>query len=208
MEATSLAPIGQILLGLSLAATAGLRAWLPLLAIGLLGRMDVITLNTELSWLQSDTAIVAFLLATILEMAADKIPAVDSFMDSISLLVKPVAGTLAMSSTLSFADPAAAILIGAIAGGTTAEVVEVGKATTRLAANTVTMGVSAPVLSVLEDGVAVLGIVFAVVLPYLMGVIAIGLLCLGFIFFRRLLRSVRRRWQHASVTASQAPPPG
>ncbi|MEO0852978.1 MAG: DUF4126 domain-containing protein, partial [Cyanobacteria bacterium J06648_11] len=154
MEATSLAPIGQILLGLSLAATAGLRAWLPLLAVGLLGRTGAIALNSELSWLQSDTAIVAFLLATVLEIAADKIPAVDNVMDSVGLIVKPIAGTLVMSSTLSFADPTVAILLGAIAGGTTAEVVEVGKATTRFAANTLTAGMSAPVLSAAEDGTA------------------------------------------------------
>ncbi|MEM6445539.1 MAG: DUF4126 domain-containing protein [Cyanobacteria bacterium J06642_2] len=194
MEATSLAPMGQILLGLSLAATAGLRAWLPLLAVGLLGRAGAISLNEELTWLQSDTAIVAFLLATLLEMAADKIPAVDNLMDSIGLVVKPIAGTLVMSSTLSFADPAAAILIGAIAGGTTAEVVEVGKATTRFAANTVTMGASAPVLSVVEDGVAATSVALAVVLPYLTGALAIGLLLAGFFFCRRLLHAARRRW--------------
>ncbi|MEO1131574.1 MAG: DUF4126 domain-containing protein [Cyanobacteria bacterium J06639_1] len=195
MDATSLAPIGQILLGLSLAATAGLRAWLPLLAVGLLGRTGAIALNTDLSWLQSDTAIVAFLVATVLEIAADKIPAVDSFTDSFGLIVKPIAGALVMSSTLSFADPAVALLLGAIAGGTTAEVVEVGKASTRLAANTLTLGTSAPVLSVAEDGAAAVSVVLALLMPYLMGILALGLLLLGLFALPRLGRSLRRRFR-------------
>ncbi|MEO0356580.1 MAG: DUF4126 domain-containing protein, partial [Cyanobacteria bacterium P01_A01_bin.3] len=48
-----IAILGQVFLGLTLAATAGLRAWLPLLALSVLGHLDVIPLNEQLAWLAS-----------------------------------------------------------------------------------------------------------------------------------------------------------
>ena len=45
------AVIWQVTMGVSLAACAGLRAFLPLLAVGVAGRMDWIPLTSYFDWL-------------------------------------------------------------------------------------------------------------------------------------------------------------
>lgn len=91
-------PLGQNFLGLTLAATAGLRAWLPLVSI--LAYSNAIVINSELAWFASPNVIAILAIATTLEILADKIPALDNLLDSFSLLIKPIAGALVMSSTL------------------------------------------------------------------------------------------------------------
>ncbi len=125
-------PLGQIFLGLILAATAGLRAWLPLLTLSLLAHTDAISLNPQLQWLDSPQALGILAIATILEIAADKIPALDNALDAFGLAIRPIAGAIAMSAAISFTDPIVAVVIGIAAGGTAAGIVEVGKGTTRL----------------------------------------------------------------------------
>ena len=189
----ALAPLGQLFLGLTLAATAGLRAWLPLLAIGILGYSNVIPLNEQLAWLGSPNAIAILATATLLEIAADKIPALDNFMDAFGLAIRPIAGAVAMSSTLTFLDPAVGLAIGIAAGGTTAEVVELGKATTRLVTNAASLGMGGPVLSVAEDGLALGGIVLGFLMPYLVGFMVVVLLVVGLLTLPKLVRAFRRR---------------
>ena len=189
----ALAPLGQLCLGLTLAATAGLRAWLPLLVLSILGYSNAIPLNERLAWLGSPNAIAILAIATLLEISADKIPALDNFMDAFGLAIRPIAGALAMSSTLTFLDPAVGMAIGIAAGGTTAEVVEVGKATTRLVTNVSSMGMGGPILSVAEDGLALGGIVLGFLMPYVIGFIVVVLLVVGLLTLPKLVRAFRRR---------------
>ena len=187
-------PLGQLCLGLTLAATAGLRAWLPLLVLSILGYSNAIPLNERLAWLGSPNAIAILAIATLLEIAADKIPALDNFMDAFGLAIRPIAGALAMSSTLTFLDPAVGMAIGIAAGGTTAEVVEVGKATTRLVTKRLLDGDGGDrVLSVAEDGLALGGIVLGFVMPYAIGFIVVVLLVVGLLTLPKLVRALRRR---------------
>ncbi len=191
-------PLGQILLGLTLAATAGLRAWLPLLVVSILAYSNALVINSELAWLASPNAIAILVIATSLEILADKIPALDNLLDSFSLLIKPIAGALVMSSTITFTDPVVAIVLGIAAGGIAAETVEVGKLGARLVANATTVGMAAPVISVGEDAAAVTGITLAFVMPYVIGAIVLIILA---ILLWNLPRLWRRR-RKASETAS------
>lgn len=191
-------PLGQIFLGLTLAATAGLRAWLPLLVVSILAYSNALVINSELAWLASPNAIAILVIATSLEILADKIPALDNLLDSFSLLIKPIAGALVMSSTITFTDPVVAIVLGIAAGGIAAETVEVGKLGARLVANATTVGMAAPVISVGEDAAAVTGITLAFVMPYVIGAIVLIILA---ILLWNLPRLWRRR-RKASETAS------
>ena len=83
----------ELLTGFGLATAAGLNAYIPLLALGLLSRFtDLVTLPAGWSWLENGwvMAIVAVLL--VVEIIADKIPALDSVNDTVQTFIRPTAG--------------------------------------------------------------------------------------------------------------------
>jgi hypothetical protein len=189
----------ELLTGFGLATAAGLNAYIPLLALGLLSRFtDLVTLPPGWAWLENGwvMAIVAALL--VVEVVADKIPALDSVNDVIQTFVRPTAGGIVFGSgtaaqTSAVTDPGAFaqsgqwIPIGV--GVVTALVVSLTKSTVRPAANVATAGVAAPVLSTIED-VASVGLVFAAILLPVLVLVAVVLL--GWAVFRTLRRRRRK----------------
>ena len=173
----------ELLTGFGLATAAGLNAYIPLLALGLLGRFtDLVSLPHAWTWLENGwvMAIVAVLL--LVEVVADKIPALDSINDTIHTFVRPTAGGIVFGSgtaaqTAAVADPGSFVTSGQwipiAIGVVTALVVSLTKSAVRPAANVATAGVAAPVLSTIED-VASIGLVFvAILLPVLVLVVAV-----------------------------------
>jgi hypothetical protein len=141
-------------------------------------------------------SIVAALL--VVEVVADKIPALDSVNDVIQTFVRPTAGGIVFGSgtaaqTSAVTDPGAFAQSGQwipiAVGVVTALVVSLTKSTVRPAANVATAGVAAPVLSTIED-VASVGLVFAAILLPVLVLVAVVLL--GWAVFR-ILRRRRRK---------------
>ncbi|WP_275571377.1 DUF4126 domain-containing protein [Mycolicibacterium vanbaalenii] len=172
----------ELLTGFGLATAAGLNAYIPLLTLGLLARFtDLVTLPAGWAWLENGwvMAIVAVLL--VVEVVADKVPALDSVNDVIQTFVRPTAGGIVFGSgtaaqTAAVTDPGAFAQTGqwvpVVIGVVVALVVSLTKSTVRPAANVATAGVAAPVLSTVEDIVSV-GLVFvAILLPVLVLVVA------------------------------------
>jgi hypothetical protein len=189
----------ELLTGFGLATAAGLNAYIPLLALGLLSRFtDLVTLPHAWAWLENGwvMSIVAALL--VVEVVADKIPALDSVNDVIQTFVRPTAGGIVFGSgtaaqTSAVTDPGAFAQSGQwipiAVGVVTALVVSLTKSTVRPAANVATAGVAAPVLSTIED-VASVGLVFAaILLPVL---VLVGVVLLGWAVFRILRRRQRK----------------
>ena len=169
-------------MGLALAATCGLRAFLPLFAVGCLGAMGKIELAESFEWLQQPGALIALGLAVLLEIAGDKFPVVDHFLDSAAVVIKPVAATIAAASVMTDMDPMVSTLLGLVVGGTMAEGVHLVKAKLRLMSSALTATVANPVLSLLEDIVALIATILSVLLPVIVLVLMIGV---GVVVFRR-----------------------
>jgi hypothetical protein len=155
----------DILTGITLAAPAGVNAYIPLLAVALAERFGWVTLREPFNLLGSwwFIALVAVLLAV--ELVADKIPAVDHVNDAIQTIVRPAAGGLVAvaSSGQGRIEPWLLLAAGVlIAGG-----VHAVKASARPVINVATGGVGAPVISTAEDIGAVGVSVMAFVLPLL-----------------------------------------
>lgn len=176
----------ELLTGFGLATAAGLNAYIPLLALGLLARFtDLVNLPHTWAWLENGwvMAIVAVLLTV--EVVADKIPALDSVNDVVQTFIRPTAGGIVFCSgtaaeTNAVADPGAFATSGqwvpVVVGVAIALVVSLTKSAVRPVANVASAGVAAPVLSTLEDVTSV-GLVFvAILLPALVivFVLAIG----------------------------------
>ena len=151
--------------GIALAATAGLRAFLPLFAVGLAGRLGWIHLGSSFGWLESTPALVAFGSAVVLELLGDKFPAVDHALDAIGVVVKPIAGTLVFTAVLGDMDPWLRTTIGIVGGATVAGGTHLVKAKTRIGSSLLTMGIANPVLSFAEDALALTTATLAVLWP-------------------------------------------
>ena len=189
----------EFLTGAGLSTAAGLNAYIPLLAIGLGARFfDWITLPPAWAWLSNEWVLVILGVLFIIEIVADKVPAIDTVNDWIQTVVRPTAGGIAFgagsaSQTAAVTDPASFFSSNAwvpiVLGVVLSLVVHVGQTAARPAANAMTLGVAAPVLSTLEDVVSVALTLVALLLPVLViaGLVLLGLAGVG------ILRRMRRR---------------
>lgn len=198
----------EVLTGTGLAAAAGLNAYIPLLVMGLAARFDWIGLPSGWTWLSNEWVLVIIGVLLVIEVVADKVPAVDSVNDWIQTVVRPASGGIVFaggigSETVAVSDPADFFSSGAwvpIAIGIgLALLVHLGKMAVRPVANLATGGVAAPVLSTVEDGTSLALVVFALVAPVLV-VLGLALLVVGFVLLFR--RSRRRRRERAAASAT------
>jgi hypothetical protein len=181
--------VSQLAMGFALAATVGLRTFLPLLAGGLLARFGYVNLGDSFEWMSRTPALIVFGSAAIFEVLADKVPGLDHLLHMAETFVKPVAGTLVAASLFTSLDPMTAVVLGLVGGGTIAGAVHVAKGTTRAASTMITGGLGNPVLSILDDVLAVGGIILAFLAPIIAALIVIGVV----IGVARLINRKRRR---------------
>jgi hypothetical protein len=175
-------------MAIALAAVAGLRAWLPLLAAGGLARLGVLDLGQPFQFLASDQALVLFGVATAIELVGDKIPAVDHALDIVGTPLRPVAGAVLAASVLgSVTDPLTSLVLGTAVGAPTALVPHAAKAALRAVSTTATGGLANPALSFVEDALSVVLLILAVLVP----LVVVGLLAATLFLASRWLR--RRR---------------
>lgn len=175
--------------GVGLSSVAGVRAYLPLALVGLFARLGLFEIPAPFNLLDDWLVIGALLALALVESVLDKVPALDSILDIIQTPIRVVAGAILFSAALQ-----AGLNVEAIpelaAGGGIAGVVAVLKAVLRPSANVASAGVSAPFLSIIEDIVAVVGGVIAVLVPL------VSLLLVAFLlfFFYRIRKRRGRRY--------------
>src|SRR6185295_10022161 len=158
--------VPAIALAIALAATAGIRAWLPLFLAGLLTRAGWLELGASFAFLASTRALVILAVASALEILGDKIPAVDHALDTLGTPLKLGAGALLAAAAFgTVTDPLTSTLLGVAVGAPTALVPHAAKALLRVASTAVTGGLANPVLSFLEDLATLAAFALAVLVP-------------------------------------------
>ncbi|MBX7195599.1 MAG: DUF4126 domain-containing protein [Sandaracinaceae bacterium] len=193
--------IPTIALAISLAASAGLRAFLPLLIAGVLSRVGVLELGQSYQFVGSTPALVCFGIATVLEIAGDKIPAVDHALDVGGTVVRPIAGSLLAASVMwQVNEPLWALVLGVIVGAPTALAPHAAKAATRGISTSFTAGLANPVLSIVEDVSAAAIAILAIVVPTLTALLLVVVVFLGWRWWRR--RAARKQAQASAKDAS------
>ena len=190
-----------ILLGLGLAASSGLRAFLPLWMLSMAAHWNVfgIELSGPFQWLSSPLALGALSVATVVEIAGDKIPVVDHALDVIGTAIRPMAATLAAAAVLNTRDPATAALMGLVIGAPLALGVHSAKASTRGVSSVTTLGVANPVVSFFEDAIAFLVSLLALLAPLL---VPLMLICLGVVGWKAVNLAKRIRARRLGVLDS------
>ncbi len=186
MEHSLAEVVSALALAIGLAACAGLRAWLPLLLAGGLARAGYLELGSSFGFLASDRALLLFGIATTVELLADKVPALDHALDALSTPLRPIAGAILAGSMLgTVSDPLTAVTLGIVVGAPTSLVPHAAKSVARTASTALTAGLANPVLSVIEDVLAVALFVLTVLVPL---VVAALVLTLALVVLRRRAR--------------------
>jgi hypothetical protein len=193
-----------------MAMAAGLNAYVPLIALGLLSRFsDLLTLPEGWSWLESTPALAVLAVLLVVEMVADKIPVVDSVNDVIQTAVRPAAGGIVFaagssSQTQAVPDPSTLLedwrWVPVVLGVLLALTTHTAKAVSRPVVNTATAGTGAPVASAVEDASAVGLVLVSVLLPVLAGLLVVVVLVLAVLAVRRWLAG-RGRTRRARAAA-------
>ncbi len=176
-------------IGVGLASVAGVRAFLPLVLVGLFARLGLFALPAPFGFLEDWTVIGVFAVLTLLESGLDKIPALDSVLDYAQTPLRIVAGAILFAAALQEGIDGGAIP-ELVAGGVIAGLVAVLKTILRPAANVASAGVSASFLSLVEDAVALLGGIIAVLVP----LVPLALVAFLLFFFFRVRRRRGRKY--------------
>jgi hypothetical protein len=107
----------SIVTGLALAAAAGFRVFVPLLAAGLAFHLGALEPTAGFEWLGQPLAIAALAIATALEVTGYFVPGVDHALDVVAAPLALVAGIVAAASVMADLPPWLRWLAAIVAGG-------------------------------------------------------------------------------------------
>jgi len=182
----------SVLIGLGLSAACGFRVFVPMLIASLAARSGHLQIWSGLDWIGSTPALIAFSVATALEIFGYYIPWVDHLLDAIATPTAVVAGVILTAGALTQGmDPFLRWTLAFVAGGGTAAVFQGVTASVRGLSTVTTGGLGNPVVATVEAGGSALLSVVAIVLP-VVAVCAIVLL-LTFVSRRLLFRRAPAR---------------
>jgi len=159
-----------------LSASAGLNAYIPLLVIGSIAHFtDVIKLSSPWDTLANPWILILLGVLVIIEMLADKIPAVNHINDIIQTIIRPVAGAIVFAASarvITDIHPVLALGCGLLVAGA---VHVVKSAAVRPAVTAATGGTGNIPVSIAEDILATVTSLLAVLIPVLLGIFIIFL---------------------------------
>ncbi len=165
--AGSLSILLSVATGLALAAAAGFRAFVPLLAAGLAIHFGYVEPARGFDWLGEPVVLVALSVATLTEIAAYYVPGVDHALDLIGAPVAVAAGIIAAAGVMVGLPEWLRWLTAIGAGGTVATAGHALNAVGRTKTGAASAGLGNPVYSTAELGGSVLFSVIAILLPIL-----------------------------------------
>ena len=172
----------EVLLGIfsafGLSASAGLNAYIPLLVVGVIAHYFPNTLTLAEPWNLLANAWILILLGVlvIIEMLADKVPAVNNINDAIQTFVRPVAGAIAFAASakvITDINPILALAAGLLVAGS---VHAVKSAAVRPAVTATTGGAGNVPVSIAEDILSTIVSILSILIPVIMVVLVAVLL--------------------------------
>lgn len=168
--------ITSILLGIGLSAATGFRIFVPFLVASIASITGYLPLSSSFEWIGTYPALIAFGVATVLEIGAYYIPWFDNLLDTIATPAAFIAGAILMVAVVSGLPPLAKWALAIIAGSGAAGIVQTGTTVTRAASSTTTGGLANPVVSTVEAGTSFGLSLLAILLPVVAGLITIVLI--------------------------------
>jgi len=188
---------------IGLGAASGLNPWIPLLGLSIAQRTGLVELSSSFDWLGATPTLIVLVVVFVLDLIGDKVPAIDSVLHAIGLVVAPASGAVVFAAQDNLISNAHPVLAGAL-GVALAGSVHAARGALRPAVTATTGGLGNPFVSALEDVVSAVVTVMAVVVPVLAMLTVIGLAVWAVVAFRRW--RLRRRGGGSPSTPVQAPP--
>ena len=183
----------NFLTGVGLSAAAGLNAFLPMLVVGLMGYMGWADLAAPFDLLSHPIALIVVGVLAILDFVGDKVPAVDSFLHTAGMVVAPIAGAILFVASTGLGEIPP--LVAAIAGLIVAWGTHAARSAVRPVVTAATAGTGNPIVSLIEDVIAVILTVLALLLP----VAALGFAILVAVIIYRFFRGRLKVWQQSKL---------
>ena len=179
-------------IGVGLAAACGFRVFVPMFVLSLAANAGHVTLGPNFQWIGSDAAVVAFALATALEIGGYYIPWLDNLLDTIATPAAVTAGIIATASVTTQQSPLLGWAVALIAGGAVAATVQTMTVSARATSTATTAGLANRVVAKTETlGAFILALIAVIAAP-----IAIGLVIL-------LAAYLFRRWSRPRLRLAQ-----
>jgi hypothetical protein len=182
--------MNPLVYALPLAFASGLNLYATVAVLGVTSRYDLVTLPEQFKLFEHPAVIGVALVLYLVEFVADKVPWFDSLWDTVHTVVRPLGGAFVAVTAVGEASPLGEML-AALLGGSVALTTHLGKAGTRVAANTSPEPFSNWALSLFEDGLAIGLTWLALEHPYVALTVAIVLLAILLALVSVLVRAFR-----------------
>lgn len=169
----------SIAIGIGLATAVGFRVFVPFTVISLAALSGHLNLAPGFDWIATYPALLAFAVATLIEVAAYYFPWIDNLLDSITTPVAVVAGAVITASVVGDVSPLLRWSLAVIAGGGMAAVVQSGTVLLRGTSSVVTGGLGNFAVSSAELLGSVLTSALAIFLPFVAVAVIVLLLWIG-----------------------------
>lgn len=178
-------------IGIGLAAASGFRVFLPMFAVSLASYMGWIPMNENFAWLSGLPTLITTGIATVVEILAYYIPYVDHLLDTLSVPLATVAGSVLFASQFADIGTFPQWALALIAGGGTAAAISSGFAGTRAASTATTGGLGNSVVATTETAGAGIMSFLAIAAPIIAAIAAVILIITVIVLGRKLWNKFR-----------------
>jgi len=168
--------IEGISIGIALSAACGFRIFIPPLVMSIAAIFGHLPLASGFAWMGTFPALIAFAVATAVEVGAYYIPLVDHLLDTIATPTAIAIGTVITAAFLLDTDPLFRWTLAAIAGGGTAGTIQGLTGIARISSTALTIGLGNSVVATIESFGAFVLSILAIVLPFLAVSLAVVLI--------------------------------
>lgn len=182
----------SIVLGVALAAATGFRIFLPMLVVSIAAYTGHLPLDDNFAWLATPSALVTLAAATVAEILAYYVPAVDNLLDAVAGPTALVAGMVVSAAVMTNVPPLVKWTAAVIAGGGVAGLTQGLTTMLRAKSTILTGGTGNVVISTAELGGALLVSLLALAAPLLALGVVIFFLWSAMRLIRLLFRGERR----------------
>jgi Domain of unknown function (DUF4126) len=177
-------------LGVGLAAAAGFRVFLPLLAMGVAVKAGYLPITEGFNWIATTPALLMLAVAAVAEIIAYYIPVFDNLLDGLATPTAIGAGVAMTYAVIGDVDPMLKWTLAIIAGGGAAAATQGATTVLRGASTVTTAGLGNHAVATGELFGAVLMSLLAIIFPY---VALIAALVFIYVAWRLVMRMKRHQ---------------
>ncbi len=180
--------VNIFLVGIGLAASVGLRIFLPILIVSIFAYTGNLTLSTYFTWLGYLPVLILLVIISLIEIIAYYVAWLDNFLDAIEHPISIIAGILITGAVITDFNPYLKWLMALLIGGGVAGTINAATGMIRLKTSAETGGSKNFIVSTVEVVIAVILSLLSILQPFIAGLItALAIIYFSFIIRKKFL---------------------